>query len=502
MGFKTMDDDKCYVRKMLSQFKWADLTHLFGDQTPQKKKEVEEMLVEAKEATPKLDQAYVKVGLVAKNLVFRIKHSKGHYGEDDIIIIKNYVPPVSDEAIDSGGKALFKESKKPILTVAWWTETRRLQPDLKNLGVYLDAAEKTVALARRSNMLAIWTKAHDDLEAVASAAKDVQGVVTHKDDKACMQHLMHEVSLVQDEFAKAQEVHKVKLAKIAADTYRDYLLPVVTKAETALRNVSQLITSGKLDDANRAITVVAQTCRFGSPSEGKQFSINFKNAASTQQVDEKELVAVGLDLPEKGQITERYNKMKRDYERIRDELEHAESLVLDHEYDHPDRSANQDPTYQRNLTTIVNGYKGVLTAITNAFRATSGDIGRMQQIGGHALTRPAEHAQIAPYLGQKANQLQQRMDATVDEYSKIRSESGSIKKDVVTFKISTEDKAKFTTPILNRCMNVWYQYRFAEQEIWEAIKGSAEAILAKTPALTNTVQPTLDIANHKLKSED
>ena len=144
MGFKTMDDDKCYVRKALSQFKWADLPHLFGDQTPQKKTEVEKMLVEAKQAD--LDTAYVKVGLVAKNLVFRIKHSKGHYGEDDIIIIKNYIPPVSDEAVDSDGKALFKESKKPILTAAWWIETRRLQPDMKNLEIYLDAAEKIVDL--------------------------------------------------------------------------------------------------------------------------------------------------------------------------------------------------------------------------------------------------------------------------------------------------------------------------------------------------------------------
>jgi hypothetical protein len=94
------------------------------------------------------------------------------------------------------------------------------------------------------------------------------------------------------------------------------------------------------------------------------------------------------------------------------------------------------------------------------------------------------------------------MDDTVSEYSKIRNESGSIKKQVVAFKIATEDKTKFTTPILNRCMNVWYQYRFAEQEHWEAIKGAAEAIISKSPGLSGAVQPTLDIANHKLATED
>ena len=90
----------------------------------------------------------------------------------------------------------------------------------------------------------------------------------------------------------------------------------------------------------------------------------------------------------------------------------------------------------------------------------------------------------------------------MNEYAKIRNESGSIKIQVATFKIATEDKAKFTTPILNRCMNVWYQYRFAEQEVWEAIKGTAETILEKTPRLSGQVQPTLDIANQRLKTED
>ena len=248
-------------------------------------------------------------------------------------------------------------------------------------------------------MLAVWTKAHDDLEAVASAAKEVQGVVTHKDDKACMQHLMHEVSTVQEEFATAQEVHKKKLAKIAADIYRDFLLPVVTKAETALVNVSRLISSGDLDGANRAITVVAMTTRFGPPSEGDKFNAAFKDVADTQKVDQKELVQVGMDLPEKNQIKDRYNKMKREYERIRDELELAESRVFDHEYDHPERSANQDPTYRRNLTTVVNGYKGVLAAITNAFTTTNGDIERVQKVGGRALTSPEVHAQIAALVG-------------------------------------------------------------------------------------------------------
>ena len=344
MGFATMDDNKCYVRKALGQSKWADLTHLFGDQTPQKKTEVEKMLVDAKKAD--LESAYMKVGLVGKNLVFRIKHSKGHYGEDDIIVIKNYVPPVSDEAVDSNGKALFKESKKPMLSADWWVETRRLQPDMKGLEARLKAAEKSVAASRKYTVLALWTKAHDDLEAVDSAAKEVQGVVTHKEDKACMQHLMHEASLAQDEFAKAKEVHTKKLTKIAGDVYREFLLPVVTKAETALLNVSRLITSGDLDGANRAITVVAMTTRFGSPSEGDKFNTAFKDLAKTEKVDEKELLQIGADLPERGQIKDRYVKMKRDYERIRDELEQAEARVVDHEYDHPERSANQDPTYQ------------------------------------------------------------------------------------------------------------------------------------------------------------
>ena len=105
MGFTTLDDKDCQVRKPLAKFKWADLTEVANGQTIKNKNLVELATDEAKSA--KLENAYVKIGLVKKNLIFRIKHKGGHWGDDDIVVISNYTAPDGEGGGDNGNEPLL-----------------------------------------------------------------------------------------------------------------------------------------------------------------------------------------------------------------------------------------------------------------------------------------------------------------------------------------------------------------------------------------------------------
>ena len=91
MGFSTMKETDCLVRKALGQFKWTDADAVVSGQRLQTgaKGAVQDACDAANRA--KLVKPTAKVGIVGKNLVFRIKHDGGHWGKDDVVLVKGYV---------------------------------------------------------------------------------------------------------------------------------------------------------------------------------------------------------------------------------------------------------------------------------------------------------------------------------------------------------------------------------------------------------------------------
>jgi len=124
--FPKMDkSDKEYERE-LRQFKWNDARAFVGvdfDSTGLAR--AKGLMGQAAGAA--LKKPYCKIGLVRKNLVFRIKYDKKrHFGEDDIILVRDYSDISGEESLSSKSKnqgVLGRATARDPLTVEWWNRT-------------------------------------------------------------------------------------------------------------------------------------------------------------------------------------------------------------------------------------------------------------------------------------------------------------------------------------------------------------------------------------------
>ena len=124
--FPKMDKSEKEYERELRQFKWNDARAFVGvdfDSTGLAR--AKNLMGQAAGAA--LKKPYCKIGLVQKNLVFRIKHDKKrHFGEDDIILIRNYGDISGEESLSSKSKnqgVLGRATARDPLTVEWWQRT-------------------------------------------------------------------------------------------------------------------------------------------------------------------------------------------------------------------------------------------------------------------------------------------------------------------------------------------------------------------------------------------
>ena len=101
-AFPTMEKENVKLRTSLKSIRLDDIKELLAGQEsmPNAAIIVWNTIEEARQAQNegRIKNAYVKIGLVKKSLVFRIKHDKGHWGEHDLMIVRVYqAPEVNDE---------------------------------------------------------------------------------------------------------------------------------------------------------------------------------------------------------------------------------------------------------------------------------------------------------------------------------------------------------------------------------------------------------------------
>ncbi|MDE2506246.1 MAG: hypothetical protein KGM43_03440 [Planctomycetota bacterium] len=490
MGFDTMKDTDVQVRKTLNTFKWDDVVDVVDGQTLMNKSKVLEAVAEAKEAN--LESPYAKVGKIKKNLVFRIKHKKGHWGEADIVVVKDYVVPVAVDAVPVTKKALFRESKvKDELTVAWWTDTRKDEGDMKSLEPALRTYELTLKNLGGDPTPLDYKGLLSALDLVEKAAKSVQGVMQHKDDKAIMQNFLYALSKRQEEHEKAQNTVGLDYDRrmgAALDTIFDFASARNTNLENTLGQARGFVDRGDLSNANRMITKLTQlVVREGSPTTEKAMLQSVKDAAAVNKLDIRELMPFVLKDRRRQEIDRAYKALLPRIESIADEVEQLEATA-DQDHDHPDRAANQDPTYQKNLRDVNTGYKNVLAAIAGGTTFAKRHLTNAQRLVGLVATTTTPQT-IPDFAGRIVDQLDQYKQGVVVQYAKIRNEEGSLREKVVADGITREDQAKFLTPILNRSMNVWYQYRKAEQEVHQALEDALDALVQRVPDLEDAAKP-------------
>lgn len=147
--FKTMNKKHdTRIREKLATLKIKDIEAVGQGVTMKNIKDVK-AAIEGAKSDPKIKDPYGKVGLVGKDLVFRIKHKKGHYGEADILLIKNF------RQIEELAKARVEGARK-----AWEEMRSMLEGYAGNRLDTVNARIKTAKVEIKAGNAAEAIKAH------------------------------------------------------------------------------------------------------------------------------------------------------------------------------------------------------------------------------------------------------------------------------------------------------------------------------------------------------
>jgi len=121
--FPKMDKKEVLYKSALAQVNWDNVKATAGEQKVTGFKDAK-ALVELAKKDNSLKKPYVKVGLVKSKLVFRIKHDEGHFGDDDIVLVKNF--SAATETVERTNQ-LSVLGGNDVLTANWWTTTLGLK---------------------------------------------------------------------------------------------------------------------------------------------------------------------------------------------------------------------------------------------------------------------------------------------------------------------------------------------------------------------------------------
>lgn len=478
MPFTTLNDKDCLVRKPLIKFKWTDVTGATNGTALQNKAQVEQALDLAKQSN--LVNAYAKVGVIkGGKLVFRIKHKGGHWGKKDIILAQGFA---SDAGGDATVAAQITGGGQPQLTTAWWNGVAANVENGDELTAGLTKYESNLKLLQRQAGFASFETVLGAIQDVQDAARSLAQQLKNPADKSVLLKVMKTCRTQEKAIREQRLAYAGKLLPAHAVTLCNtggFVGDDLDKVEGYIRNMKQQVRTGDLQNANRESAKIAKGL-LSSPAEGNAFREHVKSQAEREGVIWEDLFKVASKHPARAKARQRFKNFATEFEKTQAALNVAEDAITDHEYDHPENTANTDPTYQRNLRTINAGFKGVLTAIQDGLTYAGQRMGPAQAILKNAQ-RAAPPGNVPTAAETIFDQLMTRKDVVVAEYSKIRSASGSLKVEEASYNLSADDKKKFTTPILNRCMSVWYNYRFAERQVLETLDEAMKAYLVTVP---------------------
>ncbi|MGF1582861.1 MAG: hypothetical protein ACFCD0_26370 [Gemmataceae bacterium] len=439
MSFPSMGSAETYVRKSLKQFKWVDVSELANGQTLINKSEVEKTAKEALEA--KLKDPYAKVGLVKKNLVFRIKHSGGHYGKSDIIVIRNYTPPAPEETEDTSAKAksaksVLKKSSKEALTVAWWEETRGDSPDQGNLKQLLSNTATMLKEVQENTTNSRLDAVKLLLQKLEVSGKAVEKKMPHKDDKKIMQNFVLEVTRKKDMIDTLQDKYEKTIGDAVDYAYREFYQRDIDGLKKDLELIKTLCEKNDLQNADRQVAKVSKRLTGGSPVRGNAFTSQLPGIASRYKVYLKDLTEVAEKDPRRAKINKEFAGLSGPLEDLIGRIEDAYDST-EQDYDHPE-NAGGDRAYKFHLREVNGEFKEVLTAITKAKNYVKSKLSDANILGGLTGANISDAVQNTDKIGTMLGGLEKLKEATVMQYSRIRNESGSTKIKVSKYEISPQ----------------------------------------------------------------
>ena len=245
-AFPTMDKEQVKLRVSLRAYKNEDFDEVMEGQTamPGAERDLKEAVVAARvaEREGKIRDPYVKIGVVKRSLVFRIKHNKGHWGDDDLVLVKVYVEPTRDDEIAPTKKSVLgdtgvlkKKAGKPVLTVAWWNAARGKFDD-QALSDAMPPLELAISRIAAAPSLERYIDAVDAVNTARRAAVLLSKRMTVSDDKKIMVKLVEALSDARGRLETEQEEYLKRLRQGESDI----LVFLEDMADNPERNIKTL----------------------------------------------------------------------------------------------------------------------------------------------------------------------------------------------------------------------------------------------------------------------
>jgi hypothetical protein len=338
-------------------------------------------LVDAKseDRKVKIVEPYAKVGVVDGQLVFRIKHKGGHYGEKDIVLAENYE--------DANSEAKLKESKKdvlglldpagakPELTAQWWRTARGQLAESQGLEKILVEYEQCDATLRGRQSLANHLAMFQCLNKLTACANNVyKQFQPYKNDKAIMDIFVAKVrdanNYWQDKSKRYRDEveQQVKFNQDSAESAfkLEQIDGALKQIVGDLKNPSR----ASLSDADGALlSVEANLANARKAVAGFQRGKSLKGYVDDNDVLSREGNSLKEIMTKAAQELAAREKI---YHQLKDQVEEGLNRVLS-------EPSNEPPEYQELLAKVIKVYdkvtediKGVqpeaVTAASNALK--------------------------------------------------------------------------------------------------------------------------------------
>lgn len=393
MPFPTMSKENVKLRVALRSFKNEDLKELIEDQTavPNSYREATGAAKAARLLLDKgLKNAYVKIGLVKKSLVFRIKHDGGHFGEDDVVLVKVYVEPKPEELIQPKKTSILGDtgvlklgSGKPELSSAWWEK------------VTGDGFEDSTFLTQLSELdrrkdIAAKTPSSAAIEAVGFALLPVRKSVIRiarlmvaKDDRKAMVRLLEQASDARAQLETDLQAYGERVKAARAEVITDQRA-ILKKAQDTIVLLSNSIKKGEdQDKVGRAFARAVSALEYVVGYSFKQIVDVATNAAPNHRVQ------VGdMDLES---LRPMVGEAQRKGERYAADLEKLDEKIQEGQVELPRQLGLDEPSPNMQAGKLREAYEGYLSALdtckqgTVALKLQGTRAGRLAELGPEAL---------------------------------------------------------------------------------------------------------------------
>jgi len=432
-----MDKSDVLYKSPLAQVNWDNVKATAGEQKVTGVKDAK-ALVEAAKKDNTLKKPYVKVGVVKSKLVFRIKHDDGHYGNEDIVLVKNF--SVSTQSVERTNQ-LALTGGNDVMTPEWWTTTLHQQQDTEQIATKMQTYQRA-AQGAKTHSLANYRTVMQAIEALEQAADQAGKRFKHKLDQPLIKKLQASIansrSAYEEKLSRYRKGLESTVGEITSATKTQWEEPlekisdfyqkclnsnVFTEAQTALRQSQQQLNHLLRATSDKGLKELLKVAL-----ERHDISVLDIDTVSLRQ-------KMGEARKEAVKLSSQFATVENHVDQLANQIDDVDNL-----------STDTSPNYLRDLKRVIAGYKQIVTVCTNELQASQQLAGQATQLlqAAQNSSRPINDVMNdALALAQDFKDCSDRMDQALARARQKTDELPALRKQLG---ISEVDDSKLIKP--------------------------------------------------------